>query len=1800
MSRKETVNKYNNVIIIVMSWEPAWVPDGRGGFRHNRPGGGREEGEEMEESGEVNETSNNNNVNSNNNNNEPSSSHQAPPAGTSLSSTLSLSSSSQGRHNLSLSSVPLSHHDHNQPQQQHQQQHNHHHVDEGEIGTGPVPPGLVSSSSSSSGPAGRSSSFGSINVVDNNSNFRGGGSFRGGRGGGGGGGGGPHPRFGGGPQRDRPRPPRGNFPGGGGGPPFGGGSRGDGKTGIINNQGPFHRGGGGGSGGGSDGPTNAPSFRSSSSGAAGSSSSSSSGGGTGVGVGGDHLPPPPLPPHFRDQHGSNREYRDVPPLSSIGRGGSSGEGHLPSFGGSGPRDFRSNDGPPVHGGSREFSGGDSDFQRGGGGGGGGGEPAFRKDHPSSRDFRGLDRGDPPHRDFRGSGGPTPKVGGGDSQFRGGPTSGDRSGSRDFRSDGHPNRDFRGNDGPLHRDSSFGSGPSLPHRETSSSFGSGDRPPPHRDSSSFTTGPYGPSSSTGNSSSRDGGPPYDRGGDGSTVGRDPPFRDGPPSQRDSFSRDTGPPFRDGPRGEPPFAKRGGEFPYGRGDPSSYAGLGGRDPPNRTGGSGSGGGGGEPPFGSREALRGGDGVQSDIIERTRSVDSGSSLYGGGATHRDSTSGHSEDRGGPHTSFSPRGRDPGGQSHPLGLHQYRMDSRGSLGTTGPPSLTKQSSSSSFSGTVTTTQPGPVAPGRPTDPRRRASKEAGQVGNPVLSVPNEHPDTSIPPFGDGPSTGVHGPHPARRLSSYSSLADSSTRPALSTTGMSGPSTDGNTGAGGTNRPMSGVFRPPVPAVRRAISDQGIRNDRTEYHSPSSKKAWPPTNERSASFSAGNVYNQDHVIPNSVQSSPGVDVHRPPSLQHPRSSPPPSHHHQQSSSLNRPPHVRTGDPRFQRLDDHGAEAAKAVATTGTSSTEQDSTAPAPFDPFGRTRDWQQKPSMLGPRSASAPSRSSPVKNRDSKSSPSSSGGEQLVLAPPRLTSETSTSSSISATSVGGVSLSQPDHAKSKHEQLPPLKLSSLGDAEVVERAKDAVMNFHEVVADSNITQGGEESIGQDSKLPSAAAIMSAVTEIESLVKKTEKESEDLLESIKNVQREEEEQKVIESKLLEAKETERQIRLKNVKIEQREEEERMKAMSLEEAINEGKDRFELRKQAMTDDFEGQLSQAKTNEKTRCDDDMAAKVSEASVAFDKSVAKARRDLEKSKSSAQKIEKKVASAQVALRSRVEIEEKKKKKKRKAPPREFVRVEDVVASIMVENKRKAREAQALSFSMSHDVLGMDTHSETIFLPAQPSHETRDPKYEKTFEEWSILTMQVTGLSDALYSEPTETPFYEQNEQNHEMIGPLVKEYVRDNQRKLKEHWIMLAEEYEVRRILYEKQQRKLAKKARGSVAVTSRKSITGHKEARVNEVVETDPKVLEAAARSNNPYRRARRGDLTVRSEYEQEQIIAEIAAKEAMEKRISHGGSKLPRQVTPIERVSSIILLCRIIPISINPFALPHFVELQELTATYIHTFTSARIDDPMREAEEEALTNIWTDMEKCIFLDRFLQFPKDFRRIASFLRNKSTKDCIAFYYDSKQTVPYKGALKEHMMRRKRKGDYQVYDASIQATTSCGARITAGLDEEKPVFFAVPDSDFSYTTRALHPLKRDVLDAMVIDEVVAEEYEDAGQSEDAKWKSRKRGRDPLFSLDQEQTKFLRPSSQEAMTSQRSKVTEEEASEENNDSTKPPDADSSVSTPVRKPPQKWTANEKKIFLETLDLHGKHLVDEQFDVHYTDLVTDLTAAISMCNFRP
>lgn len=115
------------------------------------------------------------------------------------------------------------------------------------------------------------------------------------------------------------------------------------------------------------------------------------------------------------------------------------------------------------------------------------------------------------------------------------------------------------------------------------------------------------------------------------------------------------------------------------------------------------------------------------------------------------------------------------------------------------------------------------------------------------------------------------------------------------------------------------------------------------------------------------------------------------------------------------------------------------------------------------------------------------------------------------------------------------------------------------------------------------------------------------------------------------------------------------------------------------------------------------------------------------------------------------------------------------------------------------------------------------------------------------------------------------------------------------------------------------------------------------------------------------------------------------------------------------------------------------------------AVAEATRKEWTDIERCIFLDKFLQFPKDFKRIASFFRNKTTEDVIAFYYDTKKVCDYKSYMNEHHRRRNR-DQSDLVGIREQYLAKLGVRLPLSMDldgirrfsrvKDEPVLKGVP--------------------------------------------------------------------------------------------------------------------------------------------------------------
>ena len=424
--------------------------------------------------------------------------------------------------------------------------------------------------------------------------------------------------------------------------------------------------------------------------------------------------------------------------------------------------------------------------------------------------------------------------------------------------------------------------------------------------------------------------------------------------------------------------------------------------------------------------------------------------------------------------------------------------------------------------------------------------------------------------------------------------------------------------------------------------------------------------------------------------------------------------------------------------------------------------------------------------------------------------------------------------------------------------------------------------------------MPTKQAIMSAIAEIEKLIKESQKESENLHAQKTKALQDEEDERLCEAKRIQEEEKKKVVEVERLKKEQKQQENDLKASALEEALKERQDALTEARKKMEEELEDQIFQAKDDEKTRCYEDMENQIYQMGENFDKDIATVQLELEKAQSAARKVEVKTASIELEYKTTVEIEESGECDREVSSLNGRISsLNDVMATITADNKRRAAEAQVMSLSMMCDNFEGSTDGDD---PKEVLETSTDPKYMKSLEQWSVLANQVTGLDDALYSEPSGSPYFQQIEETHALIGPSVKEYIRDKRKRLLDQWTQLAEEYEVRKRLYEKQQKKLSKAAsqRGSLSVAGRKSIMGEKESSGDKIgLERGGSILESSVRaSNNPYRRARRGN-EVRSEYEQEQIIAEIAAKEAMEKRITHGGSKLPRQICRLERVSCLL-------------------------------------------------------------------------------------------------------------------------------------------------------------------------------------------------------------------------------------------------------------------------------------------------------------------
>ena len=232
-------------------------------------------------------------------------------------------------------------------------------------------------------------------------------------------------------------------------------------------------------------------------------------------------------------------------------------------------------------------------------------------------------------------------------------------------------------------------------------------------------------------------------------------------------------------------------------------------------------------------------------------------------------------------------------------------------------------------------------------------------------------------------------------------------------------------------------------------------------------------------------------------------------------------------------------------------------------------------------------------------------------------------------------------------------------------------------------------------------------------------------------------------------------------------------------------------------------------------------------------------------------------------------------------------------LVASIIAGNQRVAKRAHLEALEIIPYTPGCDAGDVGGGGHAATSGGPVKKRQRPSNEEWSNRARDVTGLHDALYASPEEVPNFDEHNASFLANRSKFTDAIRRKRDTLAGRWTDLARTYLVRQHDYQKETGVNTEEAGGvfCAAALMHNSDGGFGGTGVGGGgLESE---LVPGVRGNNPYRRPRRGispgDIC-RSDYEQEQIIAEIAAKEAMERRIKEGGCALPRQVGWLERVS----------------------------------------------------------------------------------------------------------------------------------------------------------------------------------------------------------------------------------------------------------------------------------------------------------------------
>jgi len=250
-----------------------------------------------------------------------------------------------------------------------------------------------------------------------------------------------------------------------------------------------------------------------------------------------------------------------------------------------------------------------------------------------------------------------------------------------------------------------------------------------------------------------------------------------------------------------------------------------------------------------------------------------------------------------------------------------------------------------------------------------------------------------------------------------------------------------------------------------------------------------------------------------------------------------------------------------------------------------------------------------------------------------------------------------------------------------------------------------------------------------------------------------------------------------------------------------------------------------------------------------------------------------------------------------------------------------------------------------------------------KKAEESHSLLTKLGPCVELPLYNQPSDTTIYHENKRRHMMFKKQLLIFL-----KKRHHARKIRERYLAQR--YDQLMQEWLKKVEKSESTQKRRN----KEQKNREFFE---RTFPELKKQREEKERLQRVGGYARSDFEIEQIVDGLHEQEVREE------DKKMRSYA-------------VVP--------PMLMDPQQRNCRFLDH--NGLIEDSMTEHKERQMLNVWTDSEKETFKEKYLQHPKNFVYISSFLERKSVQDCVRYYYLSKKRENYKQLLRKQSVKKRK--------------------------------------------------------------------------------------------------------------------------------------------------------------------------------------------------